>query len=215
MWPPVLLNKKYFIRTPSWLMTFYPNRIWRIPAQRSLFLTFDDGPDPVTTPRLLDLLDKYQAKASFFCLGENARAHPDILNRIITEGHTLGTHGTTHLDGWESDTESYIENIRSSADDISTFWFRPPYGRITSRQERILRQNYKIVMWSLMPGDFDATVSDEELRRRIVEKTREGDIIVLHDRTANPDRLLGTVDELLKYFTESGYKFLSLDNAVR
>jgi peptidoglycan/xylan/chitin deacetylase (PgdA/CDA1 family) len=172
----------YFVRIPNIIKKLYPKIIWEKPdADNCVYLTFDDGPHPEITPRVLEELDKYNVKASFFCLGNNAQKYPDIVESIRQKGHTVGNHSFSHLDGWKTKDAEYLNDIGKADTFLHSKLFRPPYGKIKRSQYSILNTQYSIFNWSLMPGDFDTTISSEKCFQNLAGKIQPGDIICLHD----------------------------------
>ncbi len=151
----------------------------------AVYLTFDDGPHPQITPWVLDELKKYNAKASFFCIGKNVVEHPGIYNRIIKEGHAVGNHTHNHLNGWKVSDQEYMQDIREAAKHISSNLFRPPYGRIRSKQfyrlNKAMQKDSKLIMWDVLSADFDAAISPEQCLKNVISNTTPGSIIVFHD----------------------------------
>lgn len=173
----------YPIRIP-WLLTrIYPQRVWDLPAEGGrIYLSFDDGPHPEATPLVLDLLASHHAKATFFCIGRNVQLYPEIYQRILDEGHAVGNHSYSHVNGWRTATKDYVEDVSRARTLISSRLFRPPYGRIRGAQARsIRRMDMKLVMWSLLSGDFDEAISGEQCAANVLNKMRPGDVIVFHD----------------------------------
>ena len=170
------------LQVPKIIHSFFPSLIWNIPnAGNSIFLTFDDGPDPEATPRVLDILAEHDAKATFFCLGRQVEKHPAIFNRIKKEGHAVGNHTYSHLSGWTTSNKKYFEDIARADEIIGSKLFRPPYGRIRLSQIRVLKKKYKIVMWDVMSGDYDAKQKPEEIIKRVHRLCRPGSVVVFHD----------------------------------
>lgn len=196
----------YLTKTPALLKALYKSCIWNLsPAQPSVYLTFDDGPHPTATPFILDLLKKYDAKATFFCIGKNVIEYPEIYQRILEEGHHAGNHTHNHLNGWKTGTDKYIENILEARKYISTSLFRPPYGRITPFQIRQLKKvipGVKVVMWDVLSADFDTERSGEECVQNVVFKAKAGSVIVFHDSTKAWDRLEYALPRVLEYFSK-------------
>ncbi|NNE25499.1 MAG: polysaccharide deacetylase family protein [Saprospiraceae bacterium] len=155
--------------------------IWNIPSDNTLFLTFDDGPHPDSTPLLLSMLQKAQAKASFFLLGSNAEKYPDLVEQIINAGHTVACHGYKHLNGWKTPKKAYVENVMRCQSILKSTLFRPPFGRLKLSQFRALTQKFKLIMWSHMPGDFDKNLNTKQLIKRVMRIPSNGSIVVLHD----------------------------------
>ncbi len=207
---------KYFVKTPWWLKMIYPGRLWHVnTSEKALYLTFDDGPHPVATPFVLDELKKYNARATFFCIGKNVDKYPDIYKRILAEGHRVGNHTNNHLNGWKTANAAYLEDIAAAANKIKSGLFRPPYGRIRSSQAKritsTLNDKYsKIVMWDVLSGDFDDKISGEECFSNATISTKEGSIIVFHDSEKAFLRLKDALPRTLHFFAEKKYSFFHL-----
>ncbi|MBN3035860.1 MAG: polysaccharide deacetylase family protein [Bacteroidales bacterium] len=203
---------KYFIRTPVVVRMLRRDIIWRIgKTPGNIYLTFDDGPDETVTPLVLDILNERDAKATFFCLGRNAARHPELVDRIRLEGHTLGNHSFDHLDGRRIDARTFLSNVMRAHEIIRSPLFRPPYGWISSRQIRLLGTSFHIIGWTVLPGDFDSRVSRELCLKRLYRHTRGGDIVVLHDREAYKEKLLFLLPLFLDHFITQGYRFMALE----
>lgn len=187
----------------GWL---YPGAIFRIrTTQKLLYLTFDDGPDPDSTPQLLDILDKHSVKALFFCDGRAAGKYPDLITLMTLRGHVIGNHGYNHLNGWMTSLNRYIVDVKYAAAFTSSVLFRPPYGRMRINQFRKLSEKYKIILWDLMPYDFDTSFGNSNSLRILKDKIRPGSIIVLHDTPGSiADKIL---DEFITFSVSSGYRF--------
>ena len=200
----------YTAKVPWLFKKLYPSLTWEKPTDKKvLYLTFDDGPHPTATPFVLDELKKYNAKATFFCIGKNVVEYIDVYKRILDEGHKVGNHTFNHLNGWKVSNEKYFENIFEAAKYIDSNLFRPPYGRISAFQIRNLQKkwNYRIVMWDILSGDFDPNINGEQSAERVIRKTRSGSIVVFHD-SAKAFRVLETaLPKVLEYFSSRGYRF--------
>ncbi|MBC7886415.1 MAG: polysaccharide deacetylase family protein [Ferruginibacter sp.] len=201
----------YFVKTPGWLKKLYGECIWQMPAQQKIiYLTFDDGPHHEATPFVLDVLKKHQAKATFFCIGKNVLEQPAVYERIISEGHAVGNHTFNHLNGWKTTDEVYMENISEAKKYIDSALFRPPYGRITKFQLKLL-SNYQYqltpIMWTVLSGDFDLRLSKEHCLRNVLKKSGSGSIVVFHDSEKAFERLVFSLPKMLEYFTAQGYRF--------
>lgn len=202
----------YLIKTPQVIQGLFPNFTWRIPtAHRQLFLTFDDGPIPEVTPWVLEQLERYQAKATFFCVGDNIRKYPHILEDIRRAGHALGNHTYNHLNGWNTDNIAYFHNVRRGAAGVQSVLFRPPYGKIKPKQAQFLQRHYRIVMWDVLSGDFDQKVSPEQCLRNVTDNAGPGSIVVFHDNIKAFDRLKHALPGALAFFADQGYSFEALD----
>jgi len=202
----------YFTKTPFWLKKIYPTCLWNYPnkaGEKKIYLSFDDGPHPTATPFVLDQLKKYNARASFFCIGKNVVEETAIYKRILMEGHRVGNHTFNHLNGWKTDSKIYLENIEKARELIDSDLFRPPYGRATAFQIRNLtdKLKYKIVMWDVLAGDFDPTVSGKLAAERVIRKSRSGSIVVFHDSTKASQVLTEALPMVLAYFSGEGYSF--------
>ena len=205
----------YSVKTPWWLKLLYKDCIWSIKdTKKVIYLTFDDGPHPSITPFVLDLLKKYDAKATFFCIGKNVLLHNDIYRRIITEGHTIANHTHNHLNGWKTDNDIYLENIAEAKKHIDSKLFRPPYGRVTKYQLQQLatkRFQLRTIMWSVLSGDFDKKITPEKCFHNVIRNTKNGSIVVFHDSEKAFERLQYALPKVLEYFTEQGYSFEKID----
>ena len=201
----------YLVNTPWWLKALYRGLIWQIPTkEKVLYLSFDDGPHPVATPFVLDELKKYDAKATFFCIGKNVEGYPQLYRRVLLEGHRVGNHTYDHLNGWKVDDKRYLENIRDAARLIDSDLFRPPYGRISAFQSSLLRSapfNYKIIMWQVLSADFDRALTADRCARYVIRDARPGSIVVFHDSEKAFDRLRGALPAVLEHFSGLGYRF--------
>ncbi len=202
----------YTSRIPSFARFFLPEIICRIPHtpfmgsgdkdKKTAYLTFDDGPIPETTPYILDTLQKYGLKATFFCVGENVKKHPELYKRILKEGHSVGNHTFNHLKGWKATSDAYIDNVRMCSEYVSSKLFRPPYGKMTYFQYRILRKKFKLIFWDVITPDYDLNISPEKCLEIVKKKTRPGSILVFHDNLKAKNKLTillpGAVDFLLR-----------------
>lgn len=191
----------------------YPEAIFRIrTAEKILYLTLDDGPDPVSTPQMLDILKTHDIKALFFCNGEAAEKYSDLMNQIREEGHLIGNHGYNHFDGWKTDSVKYINDVIRASNVTSDRIFRPPFGRLSNRQKKRLTESYKLLFWDIMAYDFDVTFGSEKSLKILKDKIRPGSIIVLHDTAASCANTI--IAEFLAFAISSGYRF-ELINAFK
>lgn len=198
-------------KTPYVAKLIYPSLVWDMPSnENKIYLTFDDGPHPAITPMVLKILDKYDAKATFFCVGENIEKYPDTFQLIEQSGHTVGNHSHNHLNGWKTSNSKYYKNIKKSKQLINSNLFRPPYGRISPAQIKHLKKEYKIIMWSVLSYDFDARVSKEECLNLSINNSAAGTIIVFHDSEKAKEKMLFAIEGYLKHFTKRGFEFASL-----
>lgn len=224
----------YFIKTPKIITSFYKNYTWQIDTQKKeIYLTFDDGPTPKVTEFVLDTLKKFDAKATFFCIGKNIKKQPKLAERIINEGHTIGNHTHNHLNGWKSSADDYVFNIERANEYIiqysensqrlmtnpNNYWektkdqklFRPPYGKIKKSQaKKLIEKGYKVIMWSVLSGDFDLSKSKEICLKNVLKNTNNGSIVVFHDSKKAYKKLEYTLPKMLAYFSEKGFGFEKL-----
>jgi len=249
----------YFIR-PNWLIRrLYSSAIWRIaphpfPPRRippwrdersssfspfggdrrggDIFLTFDDGPTPEITPWVLSTLKQFNAKATFFCIGANIEKHPEVFRQIISEGHAVGNHTYSHLNGWKVPTKEYLDNVskcessikgyqlsvisnqsnshRTPVTDYRLPLFRPPYGKIKRSQISLLTSHFSLIMWDVLSGDFDEKLSEEKCLKNVLTYTREGSIVVFHDSVKAKEKLFYVLPKALEHFGEKGFEFQRL-----
>ena len=198
---------RYFVKTPWWLKKLYPRRIWDFDTgEKIIYLSFDDGPHPVATPFILDALKKYKAKASFFCIGKNVLAYPDLYRRIQEEGHRVANHSHSHLNGYKTPDKTYLGDIHEAAAYIDSNLFRPPYGRMTASQFRKL-PDYRIIMWDVLSGDFDVSLTKEKCLEGVNTKTKPGSIVVFHENDKAWEKMSYTLPRFLDYFHQQGYNF--------
>lgn len=210
--------RSYLVKTPRVVQRFFYNYSWRIKTKKKeIYLTFDDGPVPDFTPWVLETLKRYEAKATFFCVGENIKKHPQIYQQIKDHDHSIGNHTFNHLQGWKTSTNKYIKNILKAesyledANSKGKKLFRPPHGRIRPMQARILRKKgYKIVMWDVLSGDFDQSLSKETCLELTIKHITNGSIVVFHDSDKSFKNLDFVLPKVLEHFQLKGYSFKSL-----
>jgi hypothetical protein len=201
----------YFVKTPFFLQWLYSSCIWSIKTtDQKIYLSFDDGPHPVITPFVLDELKKYNAKATFFCIGDNVLKYPEVYKRIVEEGHAVGNHTHNHLNGWKTDDKKYLDNIDTAKKYIDSDLFRPPYGRITRFQlSQLKAPRFKLtpIMWTVLSGDFDPSISKETCRDHVITNATTGSIVVFHDSEKANEKMSFALPEVLKYFSAKGFAF--------
>lgn len=213
------------IKTPVVAKKMFPNYVWDIPStEKTIYLTFDDGPTPDITNWILNTLKKFNAKATFFCIGNNIERHPDTLQDILKEGHTIGNHTQNHIKGWKTNTKDYIENIDTCENVLKSQiinselqnskivnLFRPPYGQITPKQgKKLIALNYKIVMWDVLSFDWDKTVSPETCFNNVISKAKSGSIVVFHDSVKASKNMQYALPKVLEHFSKKGFEFKAL-----
>jgi peptidoglycan-N-acetylglucosamine deacetylase len=216
----------YWIKTNALIKKIFPNYVWSIPNfENKIYLTFDDGPTPKITEWVLDELEKYHSKATFFCIGNNIKKHPEIFEKTIRKEHAIGNHTFNHLNGWKSSIKNYLENTKLCEASISNLKsdpsdcerakqaynlkskiFRPPYGKIKPSQSKKLRQlGYKIIMWDVLSADFDTSITPEICLENVLKNVSSGSIVVFHDSEKAFRNLKYTLPKALKYWNEKGF----------
>lgn len=201
-----------FFKTPRLFYWIFPRRTWGFSfSNNSVYLTFDDGPDPEITPFVLDFLKERNIKATFFCVGHNVVKYPELYQRILAEGHEVGNHTYDHLNYYKTDKERYLKSIDEAAEHISSTLFRPPYGRIDSHLSRTLSKRYHIVMWSWLSYDYDVQVPISLILKK-AENIKAGDILVLHDNKKVKERVQVLLPELVEVLERKGFQFALIHN---
>lgn len=202
-----------FIEQPAkWLRWLYPNALWRMDRnERSVYLTFDDGPIPSSTPFILDTLAEYDAKATFFMVGENVLRYHDLYNRIVEEGHQVGNHTFNHMGSLKHWALTYGINIQKANELIHAQLFRPPHGWMRWSVYWWLSRRYQIVMWDLVTRDYSKWMTAEDVLRNVKRYARNGSIITFHDSTKSIDKLRYALPEALKWLKEQGYEFKTFE----
>ena len=196
------------VQLPRIIRPFFRNTIWRkTPSEKVIYLTFDDGPVPEVTPSVLDILDKYGWKATFFCVGENVLKYPELYNEVLRRGHRTGNHSFNHIKGFNYSTEAYVENVKKAAEYIYSDLFRPPYGRITRKQISALKDDYNIVMWDVITRDYNNKLTPEEVYTIVKRYTRNGSIIVFHDSVKSFENIKYALPASIDYLLEQNYTF--------
>ncbi|RSK39765.1 polysaccharide deacetylase family protein [Mangrovimonas spongiae] len=199
-------------KLPAIVKYVFPNYVWNVNTNKKhIYLTFDDGPTPKITPWVLDQLQKYNAKATFFCIGNNVDKHPEIFNQILSQGHTVGNHTYNHIKGWKTNTNDYVENVIAASKVISSKLFRPPYGRITRKQAHLISEKgFKIIMWSVISVDWDKSLTKETCLNNVIKNTKKGSIVVFHDSVKASKNMQYALPKVLEYYSKKGYEFKSL-----
>lgn len=214
-------------KTPGFVKSLFPNFVWNITTnENELYLTFDDGPTPEITPWVLSTLKNYKAKATFFCIGNNIKKHPEIFQNIIIEGHSIGNHTFNHLKGWKHSTENYINDVllaqdlidseirKSTLEDLHLSQqklFRPPYGKFKRQQSKRLEAlKYKTILWEVLSYDWDPSISEQTCFNNIISAANKGSIIVCHDSVKAHKNLKFVLPKVLNYYTEKGFEFKAI-----
>lgn len=215
----LFLKMRFFVKTNWLIRKVFPNYIWKIQTnEKKVFLTFDDGPTPEITEWVLAQLNKYNAKATFFCIGDNIKKHPEIFQKTISENHSIGNHTFNHLNGWKTNTKDYIENVNLCNSEINNLQsticnlFRPPYGKIKFLQaKKLIQKNYKIIMWDIISYDFDNNVSKKKCLENVLYNVVPGSIIVFHDSKKAWQNLEYVLPKTLEFLKNKGYSFEKID----
>ncbi|MCB0445587.1 MAG: polysaccharide deacetylase family protein [Gelidibacter sp.] len=210
------------VKTPLVVKKMFPNYVWNMATdEKIIYLTFDDGPTPEITNWTLAVLNEYNAKATFFCIGNNVKKHPEVFQNILKEGHTIGNHTHTHLKGWKTKTKAYIENVAlaqsvidvqyQGPESINQNLFRPPYGQLKTKQgKKLIKQGYKIIMWDVISFDWERSVSKEKCLKNVLSTTKKGSIVVFHDSVKASKNMQFALPKVLQHFSEKGYLFKAL-----
>lgn len=227
--------KTYFAKTPKLIQNLFEGYTWKIAtSKKEIYLTFDDGPTPKITPWVLNTLSKFNAKATFFCVGDNIKKHPEIFKKIISHNHSIGNHTFNHLKGWKTKTNKYIKNVdetenvikrleteeqrlksnniqNTNNQKLATKFFRPPYGKIKPKQAKVLqKKGYQIIMWDVLSADFDQEIKPEKCFQNVINNSQNGSIVVFHDSEKAFKNLEYTLPKILKHYAEKGFVFKSL-----
>jgi len=225
-----MLDTLSIVKTPKAARRLFPAALWKVRTrEKILYLTFDDGPIVEVTPLVLDELKKYNARATFFCVGKNIEANPEIFHRISEEGHTIGNHTQDHLNGWQTANSLYFESVEKCAATMNALgqkalltsdtggldveergFFRPPYGKISPSQYNQLKKHYKIVMWDVLTHDFDLKVTKEQVLGNVLKNATPGSIIVFHDSLKAKEKVLYALPLVLEHYSKLGYTFEAL-----
>lgn len=205
-----------WIKTNPIIKSIFSNYVWSIPNnEKKVYLTFDDGPIPEITHWVLDQLKVYNCKATFFCIGNNIEKHPEVFNKLIEEGHSIGNHTFNHVKGWNTKNKTYFKEVelceveiqKSSIVNRQSKLFRPPYGKIKPSQSRRLRKlGYKIIMWDILSADYKKEISKEKCLENVLKNVESGSIIVFHDSIKAFPNLEYVLPKTLQFLSENGYK---------
>ncbi|MDO9154380.1 MAG: polysaccharide deacetylase family protein [Paludibacter sp.] len=196
------------IQFPRIFRIFFRSFTWRkTPSEKVIYLTFDDGPVPEVTPGVLDILDVYGWKATFFCVGENVRKHPELYEEILKRGHKTGNHSFNHIKGFNYSTEQYVANVLKASEYIDSNLFRPPYGRITRKQAGILKNNFEIVMWDVITHDYAKNLTIKDVFENVKKNVRNGSIVVFHDSLKAKENVLKVLPMSIEFWESKGYRF--------
>lgn len=202
-------------QTPTAFRMFFPNAVWRIPQkEKTVYLTFDDGPIPEVTPWVLDMLKRYNIKATFFCVGDNVRKHPDVFESVIKAGHKVGNHSFNHIQGFKYMTKKYLENVEKADSYIHSRLYRPPHGQLTIRQLIQLKKKYQVVMWDVITRDYNKGLSGDFVFNVVRKYARNGSVIVFHDSLKAEKNMKYALPKAIEFLQKEGYRFEVLSSRV-
>lgn len=198
---------------PNILRLLYRRALWRGDKnEKVIYLTIDDGPTTLNTEWILDLLDKHGVKATFFCIGRNVEAHPELYNMILEHGHKTGLHGYDHKRGLYSDTDAFYADIEHASQFIKSNLFRPPHGNISPRQLRELSKRYTVVLWDVITRDYNRDLSGDDVLDIAIKYSRNGSIVVFHDSEKAMNNMRYALPKAIEHWIKEGYSFKGLDN---
>tara|TARA_B110000091_G_scaffold209127_1_gene249805 strand:+ start:12691 stop:13332 length:642 start_codon:yes stop_codon:yes gene_type:complete len=197
--------------TPDSIAKLFPKVLFHLPrVEKKLYLTFDDGPHPDITKWVLEELDKFDAKATFFCVGENLKNFNDFIDAFHKNGHRIGNHTFNHLNGWNTKAEIYYQNIDEFQELYPAAFFRPPYGKIKTRQTAAISEHMKVVLWDVLTGDFNENLSSQSCLKHVLKYTKPGSILVFHDSLKAEKTLKTLLPQVLKHYSKNKFTFEAL-----
>lgn len=195
-------------QVPDFVRNLYPKALWRMnPDEKAVYLTFDDGPIPVITPWVVELLGQYDIKATFFMVGDNVRKYPHEYMQVIENGHRVGNHTFNHLKGLFTSTAEYVENVEKADGLIHSNLFRPPHGMLRRKQYNELSRHYQFVMWDLVTRDYSKRMNGEDVLANVKRLVRNGSIITFHDSIRSENNLKYALPRSIEWLLEQGYEF--------
>ncbi len=197
-----------FVKTPSIAKYLYPSLVWKKNTdQKKIWITFDDGPDEKVTPFLVNLLGKFNIKATFFIIGNQAKKHPELVKLIINNGHKIGNHSFSHPSGYSTKNNKYLQDVEQAKKYIDSDIFRPPYGKITPFQIKNLKKDFKIIMWDIISWDFKENISSNKIFRNVMDNVESGSIILFHNNLKSYKNLKKSLEIILEKLKEQEYQF--------
>ncbi len=201
------------IKVPLFARKFFPSALWKVDSgSKDVYLTFDDGPTPEVTSKVIDLLNQHNAKATFFCLGSKVEQFPEEYKNLLENGHQVGNHSYNHYLGLKTNNKKYFEDVKTASQVINSSLFRPPYGKMKLSQYLFLKSRYKIVLWDLIPGDYKVGMTASKLVNNVINNISSGSIVVLHDSDKCAKVMLEALPVILKELDKKGYSFQSINN---
>tara|TARA_B100000780_G_scaffold140159_1_gene98148 strand:- start:617 stop:1240 length:624 start_codon:yes stop_codon:yes gene_type:complete len=197
---------RYWVRTPRIIQLIFSRLLWRMsPARLVVYLTFDDGPNSSSTNEILKILNEENIKGTFFCIGENVVKHPEIFQKIIDKGHSIGNHSMSHINGWKVNKNKYLEDVEKASKIIKSNLFRPPFGKLNFRSTSELKKKFKIVMWDINSGDFDKKLKSSQVVDNVLKNSRNGSVIVLHDNKKFKQCTVDALVPIIKGLKSKGF----------
>lgn len=197
-----------FVKTPSLTKYLFPSLVWKKNTdQKKIWITFDDGPDEKVTPYLINVLEKFNIKATFFIIGNQAKKYPELVKLIINNGHKIGNHSFSHLNGFSTNNNKYFEDIEQAKKYIDSDIFRPPYGKITPFQIKNLKKDFKIIMWDIMSWDFKENIYPNKIYKNVIDNVENGSIILFHNNLKSYNNLKNSLEIILEKLKDKGYQF--------
>lgn len=202
----------WFLQAGKWV---FPQAVWKLdPVRKEIAITFDDGPEPGITEEVLEILDHYGMKATFFCLGNKAEKNPSLMQMIIENGHSVGNHSFSHPDGFRTRRDAYIRDVERAGAILQTSLFRPPFGRINPLTYRILARKYQVVFWNVMSYDYHHRFSPGKCLDHCVQNLKNGAIYVFHDTSLASPKLLSFLSDFLDQIKAQGFQTVKLGSTT-
>ena len=211
---------RYWVKTPTIFKVLFPQLVWNFAEnEQKVFLTFDDGPSTSVTDSILTILEEEKVRATFFCIGKNVKKNPELANKILKKGHSIGNHSMTHVNGWRTRKKSYLKNINEASEYINSNLFRPPFGRFNFYSLYKILKKYKLVMWDVLSGDFDEKLEEKAVINNdikimkpksinnVIKNVSNGSIIVFHDNNKCKEKTLSALLKTIKKLKEKGFSF--------
>jgi len=208
---------RYWVKTPTIFKVLFPKIVWNFAEnEQKVFLTFDDGPSTSVTDSILTILEQEKVRATFFCIGKNVKKNPELADKILKKGHSIGNHSMTHVNGWRTRNNSYLSNINEASEFINSNLFRPPFGRFNIYSLHQILKKYKLVMWDVLSGDFDEKTEEKAVINNVINNVANGSIIVFHDNNKSKEKTLSALIKTIKKLKEKGFSFEAIPfNPVR